>query len=293
VTPPVLEQLRSVSDLAPLHNPPAIAALRTLLEGSGNPVIACFDTAFHATLPPAAATYAIPAQWRSSWPLRRFGFHGLSHAYAARRAAQLMDREADADLRLVTCHLGAGASLAAVVGGCSVDTTMGFTPLDGLVMATRPGVLDPGLVLWLCKNSDMTPTEIERALERDSGLTGLAGLSDMREILARAAHNDEGCVLAREVYVHRLCGLVAAMVASMEGVDGIVFTGGVGEGAAEVRQRACARLRHLGVAVDTDANDSWDGHDGSVSLADASVQVMVVAAREDLEIAREVRAVLD
>jgi acetate kinase len=293
VTPLVVQQLRSVSDLAPLHNPPAIAAVTTLLGGLGSPVIACFDTAFHATLPPAASTYAIPGKWRTNWPLHRFGFHGLSHAYAARRAAHLMGREADAGLRLVTCHLGAGASLAAVMGGGSVDTTMGFTPLDGLVMATRPGALDPGLILWLCKNSDMTPTEIERPLEHDSGLAGLAGLSDMREILTRAAHNDESCVLARDVYVHRLSGLVAAMVASMEGVDGIVFTGEVGEGSAEVRRRACARLRHLGVAVDTHANDSWDGHDGSISPAGASVKVMVVVAREDLEIAREVRAVLD
>ena len=293
MTPDVLERLCTVSDLAPLHNPPAIAALRALVDaGSDVPVIACFDTAFHASLPPAAATYAIPQQWRHDWPLHRFGFHGLSHAYAARRASQLLGREGDAGLRLVTCHLGAGASLAAVVGGISCDTTMGFTPLDGLVMATRPGALDPGVILWLCRHTNMTPSAIESALEHDSGLVALAGSTDMRKVLARAADGDERCVLARDVYVHRLCGLIAAMVATMEGVDGIVFTGGVGEGSAEIRRRVCARMGYLGVAIDAIANDSWSGRDGTIASTRSAMSVLVVTAREDLEIAREVLAVL-
>jgi len=293
VTEQNLDQLRALADLAPLHNPPAIAALESMLQRDTSlPVVACFDTAFHSTMPAEATTYAIPEHWRETWNLRRFGFHGLSHAYASRRAAELLEREGDASLRLVTCHLGAGASLAAVVGGASVDTTMGFTPIDGLVMATRSGSVDPGLLLWLCAHAGIALSEVESALEHESGLFALAATSDMHEVLARADGGDQRCVLARDVYIHRLCGFIAAMVASMSGVDGIVFTGGVGEGSAEIRWLACSRLEHLGVKLDAAANRGWPSEDGLISAAESKIAVAVVAAREDLEIAREVRAAL-
>ncbi len=189
-------RLRAFTDLAPLHQPKSLAALQSVgAVLPGIPAVACFDTAFHATIPAAAATYALPSEWRSRWGLRRFGFHGLSHAYASRRAAELLQRPPDG-LRVVTCHLGAGASLAAVLDGRSVDTTMGFTPLEGLVMATRSGSVDPGLVLWLEEHVGMPPAELAATLEHRSGLLGLAGTADMREILARAEAGDPDASLA-------------------------------------------------------------------------------------------------
>ncbi len=180
----VLAQIAALTDLAPLHQPKSLAALEAVGAVLPNvPAVACFDTAFHATLPTAASTYALPSEWRQRWDLRRYGFHGLSHSYVSRRAALLCAREGDATFRVVTCHLGAGASLAAVLGGRSVDTTMGFTPLEGLVMATRSGTVDPGLVLWLAEHVGMPPAELAATLEHRSGLLGLAGTADMRAVL--------------------------------------------------------------------------------------------------------------
>ncbi len=287
----VVEGIRSLVDLAPLHQPDALAGLDVvgrLLPGV--PAIACFDTAFHASIPPAAATYALPAAWRERWPIRRYGFHGLSHAYASRRAAQLVGT-GTSDLRIVSCHLGAGASLAAVRDGRSVDTTMGFTPLEGLVMATRSGSVDPGLVLWLADHAGLSTADISDALEHGSGLLGLGGTADMREILAAASAGTADAVLALEVYAHRLRASIAAMAASLGGIDVLVFTGGVGERSAPVRAMAAAGLGFLGVAVDPARNADGEA-DRPISPPGAAVPAVVVAAREDLEIAREVRGVL-
>jgi acetate kinase len=268
----VEDALDRLADLAPLHNPPAVAAMRALDElRPGLPTVACFDTAFHATIPVAASTYAVPAAWRERWPLRRYGFHGLSHAYAGRRAAELLERP-PAELRLVTAHLGAGASLAAVAGGRSVDTTMGFTPLEGLVMATRSGSVDPGLLLWVQRHAELGPDEVERELDRASGLLALSGRSgDMREVLAGADAGDERCRLAFDVYVHRLVAAIAAMAAAMGGLDALVFTGGVGENSPRVREAATT---------------------GAAFLGEGAAEPLVVAAREDIEIARQTRATL-
>jgi acetate kinase len=280
----VVEALHALTELAPLHQPKSLAAL-TAVDGAlpGTPAVACFDTAFHATLTAAAATYAVPAAWRERWGLRRYGFHGLSHAYASRRAAELTGAR-----RIVTCHLGAGASLAAVRDGRSVDTTMGFTPLEGLVMATRSGSVDPGLLLWLLEREGVGVREMAEALEHDSGLLALAGTADMREVLARA---DEGAQLALDVYCHRLRAGIAAMAAALDGLDALVFTGGVGERAPAVRAAAADGLRFLGVALDGGRNDAANG-DADVSAAGAPVRTLVVSAREDLEIAAQVRALL-
>jgi acetate kinase len=283
----LVAELRELSELAPLHQPKALAALEAVSAAVGElPAVACFDTAFHATLAPATATYALPAAWRRRWPLRRYGFHGLSHAYAARRAAELLGRD---DLRLVTCHLGAGASLAAVRDGRSVDTSMGFTPLEGLVMATRSGSVDPGLVLWLAER--LGAEAVASGLEHESGLAGLAGTADMREVLARSEHGDDDARLALDAYLHRLRAGIAAMTAALGGLDALVFTGGVGEAAPAVRAGAAGGLGFLGVAVDDAANDAARG-DADVSRAGAAVRTLVVTSREDVEIATQVRSVL-
>jgi acetate kinase len=288
----VLSRLRGLTSLAPIHQPRSLAALELVRKALPDvPHVACFDTAFHATLPPAAATYAIPRQWREKWPLKRYGFHGLSHAYASRRAAELLVRP-ETELRTVTAHLGAGASLAAVANGRSVDTTMGFTPLEGLVMATRSGTVDPGLVLWVQIEGGMSPRETQDGLENDSGLVGLADTADMRGVLTRAAGGDRDATLALDVYVHRVRAGIAAMAASLGGIDALAFTGGVGEHAPEIRRRAADGLGFLGVAINAAKNEAADG-DAVIGITDGSVGVAVVTAREDLEIARQVRAALE
>jgi acetate kinase len=275
-------RLEELTALAPLHQPRALAAIDGAGRALGDlPAAACFDTAFHATLPPAAATYALPGEW----PRRRYGFHGLSHAYASRRAADLIGRRPE-DLRVVTCHLGAGASLAAVANGRSVDTTMGFTPLDGLVMATRAGSVDPGLLLWLIESRGIPPAELADALEHRSGLAGLAGTDDMRELLER---DDGAARLALDVYVHRLRAGIASMAAAMDGLDALAFTGGVGERAPAIRTAAADGLGFLGVRLDAARNVAAPA-DADVGAEDARVRTVVVTAREDLEIARQVRA---
>ena len=279
--------LRELTDLAPLHQPKSLAGLSAVSATlPGVPAIACFDTAFHATISDAAATYALPEDWRRRWGVRKYGFHGLSHGYAARRGAELSGRD-ETGLRVVTCHLGAGASLCAIRDGRSVDTTMGFTPLDGLVMATRAGSVDPGLVLWLEEHERLDPHEIAVALEQQSGLLALCGTADMAEVERRAADGDPSARLALDVYLHRLTAGVAAMAAAAGGLDLLVFTAGVGEHSPLVRAETARRLEWLGVRIDEARNGHAAG-DALISSAGA-VSVSVVTAREDLEIARQVR----
>ncbi len=287
----VRRALGQLTDLAPLHQPKSLAALDSVTALLPEvPAVACFDTAFHATIPDAAATYAVPLEWRQRWGIRRYGFHGLSHAWAARRAAELVGRPLE-QLRLVSCHLGAGASVTAVLGGRSVDTTMGFTPLEGLVMATRSGSVDPGLVLWLLEHEHLAAHEVATALEQRSGLVALTGTTQMQEVETRSGAGDPRAGLGLEVYLHALVAGVAAMTASAGGLDVLVFTGGVGEHSALVRARAAAALAFLGVAVDGPANEAAAG-DTDVTLDGAVVRTLVVAAREDRQIAREVRTLL-
>jgi acetate kinase len=272
--------------LAPLHQDRALAGIEAV--GSmypALPAVACFDTAFHAGLPVSAATYALPADWVERHGLRRFGFHGLSHAHVARTAGELTGRE---DLRIVSCHLGAGASLAAIRDGHSVDTTMGFTPLEGLVMATRSGSVDPGLLLWLMREAGVTTAELEAGLEHRSGLLGLSGTADMRVLLAR---DDDRARTALAVYTHRLRGAIAAMAAAMNGLDVLAFTGGVGERAAPVREAAAAGLAFLGVVLDQTRN-AHAVPGAEIGAPGTRVRVFVIEAREDAEIARQVHELL-
>jgi acetate kinase len=287
----VRRALGDLVDLAPLHQPKSLAALDAVAGAlHGLPTVACFDTAFHATLAPAAHTYALPAAWRERWGVRRYGFHGLSHAWVARRAPQLLGRDA-AGLRIVSCHLGAGASLCAIADGRSVDTTMGFTPLEGLVMATRSGSVDPGLLMWLIEHEGMAQPDLALALEHESGLLGLSGTADMRQVLARSADGDPGARLALDVYLHRLRAGIASMAAALGGLDVLAFTGGVGENNAEIRADAGAGLRFLGVSIDDELNRDL-ACDAEITGPGGEARTLVIEAREDLEIAGQVRALL-
>ncbi len=297
----VVAGIGALTDLAPLHQPRALAGIEAVRAAlPGVPAVACFDTAFHAGLPAAAATYALPAAWTRRFGLRRFGFHGLSHAYAAGRAAQLtgdgrgggVGASSALRRRVVTCHLGGGSSLAAVLDGRCVDTTMGFTPLEGLVMATRSGSVDPGLIVWLLRHGGLSVNEVSDGLEYSGGLAGLAdlpgGSGDMRDVRSAAGRGDPGALLALDVHAHRLRAQIAAMTAAL---GGLVFTGGIGEHQAETRTEAASGLGFLGVAVDEGANATAQP-DCDISALGTTVRTLVITAREDIEIARQTRATI-
>jgi len=272
-------ELAALVELAPLHQPPALTQLarcRTALPDV--PQVACFDTAFHATLPAAARTYALPARMREK--VRVYGFHGLSHAWTARRVAELAPQAR----RVVVAHLGGGESLCGVLDGRSVVTTMGFTPLDGLVMATRSGSIDPGAVLWLAAH---TGEDLAAVLEQESGLLGLCGTGDMREVLARADAGDAPAGLALDVYLHRLVTQLGGCVAALGGLDALAFTGGVGEHAGPVRERLVERLDWLGVRIARGGPELEE-----ITAPGARVRTFVVHAREDVQLAAEARSVL-
>jgi acetate kinase len=288
ITPEVRGRIDTLADLAPLHNPPSLAALAAAeAELPSVPHVAVFDTAFHATIPPEAFTYPVPAAWTRDWGVRRYGFHGLSHAYCAGRAAELLGRPA-AELRLVICHLGHGCSASAVKGGRCVDTTMGFTPLEGLMMGTRCGSIDPSIVLHVQQRHGLTAGQVEAALNRESGLLGVSGLSaDMRQILAAARSGHPQAKLALDVYTYRVRQAVGALAVTLGGVDALVFTAGVGEHAAEVRQSACAGLECLGLDLDPAANAAARP-DADVARPGSPGRILVIATREDVTMLREV-----
>jgi acetate kinase len=291
VTADVEATIAGLVSLAPLHQPRSLTAMEAAISALPEvPHVACFDTAFHTTMADAARTYALPAAWRAKWGLDRHGFHGLSHQWAASRGPAVA--EIDADARTVSCHLGAGGSLCAIRGGRSVDTTMGFTPLDGIVMATRSGAVDPGLLLWLLTEAGLDAASVQDGLEHHAGLAGIAGgRGDMRDVLTARAGRDADAILAFDVYVHRLCQGVASMAATLGGIELLVFTGGIGEHVALVRAAAVDRLAFLGLGLDDVANDATSA-DGDISAPGAPARTAVVTSREDLEIARQVRRLL-
>src|SRR6516162_2957092 len=254
ITPQIRSRIGALADLAPLHNMPSLETLAAAeAELPGVPQVAVFDTAFHAALPPEARTYPVPASWTHDWGIRRFGFHGLSHAYCAGRAADMLRRPAD-DLRLIICHLGHGCSASAVRGGRCVDTTMGFTPLEGLMMATRSGSIDPSIVLHVQQRHGLSAEQVESALNRESGLLGVSGISaDMRQVLAAAREGHDQAQLALGIYTHRVRQAIGALAVIMGGIDALVFTAGVGEHASEVRESICRGLECLGLDLDPQA----------------------------------------
>ncbi len=282
-----LASLEALSPLAPLHNPANLLGIRVCLERfPGVPQVAVFDTAFHQTLPPHAYRYAVPEDLYREHGVRRYGFHGTSHAWVARAAAELLGRAPEA-VNLITLHLGNGASAAAVAGGRSVDTTMGLTPMDGLMMGTRCGDLDPAVPLWLVRERGLDPDAAEHLLNRESGLQGVAGVSDMREVLARADAGDARAALALEMYAYRIRKVIGAYSAVLGRVDALVFTGGVGENALRVRAAACAGLEGLGIRLDPGRNDAAASEPRNLAAADSRVGVLVVPTDEEAEIARQ------
>ncbi|WP_422769163.1 acetate kinase [Plantactinospora sp. WMMC1484] len=293
-TPTVLDEalrrsLDRLTTLAPLHLPPALHLLDQIRAELEVPQVLCPDTAFHAHLPAAAATYPLPARWRRQWGLRRYGFHGLSYAYALRRAANLLDRPADG-LHLLLAHLGGGASVCAVRDGRSVDTSMGFTPLDGIPMSKRSGAVDPGMLLWLLEDDRLSLAELADGLNHRAGLLGLSGgLSDDTRDLVAAAPDDPTAALALTVYAHRVRRELAAAATSLDRLDALVFTGEIGWDQPEVRHDVCAGLRLLGVTPPEGGNVPADS---VVSPPGAGVPVLVVEPREDLEVAAETLAAL-
>lgn len=286
-TPEVKAEIRKYAEFAPEHNRLELDAMEAAerLLGAGMPQVAVFDTAFHTTMPEAAKVYPGPFDWYQRG-IRRYGFHGISHQYVSRRAAAMLG-PAGTGARLITCHLGNGASLAAVHGGRSLDTTMGFTPLDGLMMGTRPGSLDPGILIYLVRHAGMDAAQLDRLLNRESGLKGVSGISgDMREVIAAADRGEARARLALDVYIHRLCREIGGMLASLGGLDALVFTAGVGENCPPVRQRVCDRLAFLGIELDKERNAN-PALDCDVAASGSRVRVLVIRTDEDWEIARE------
>ncbi len=282
-----IARLESLADLAPLHNPPAVAAIReTRAALPGVPEWAVFDTAFHATLSEAASTYAVPLRWRRDFGVRRYGFHGLAHRWMAERAAANLGRPLQS-LKLITLQLGSGASACAIAGGRSVDTSMGMTPAEGLVMATRSGDVDPLLVQHLTRVGAGTPEELWTALERESGLVGLAGEKDMKALIGRDAAGDADARLALEIYCLRIRRYVGAYLAELGGADAVVFGGGVGEHAADVRRRALSGLEWVGVELNATANDTASG-EATISTPDSRTAVLVCPVDEESLICRDV-----
>ncbi|WP_404437978.1 acetate kinase [Microbacterium aerolatum] len=279
--------IEDLSVLAPLHNPGAVAGIRAGRRSFADvPHIAIFDTAFHQTLPPAAYTYAIERKVAARHRIRRYGFHGTSHKYVSEQAAAFLDRPVD-ELKQLVFHLGNGASVTAIEGGRSVETSMGMTPLEGLVMGTRSGDIDPAVVLHLDRVAQMTTREIDTLLNKQSGMLGLAGRIDMRDILAGVEAGEAAATLAFDVYIHRLRAYAGAYIAQLGGVDVISFTAGVGENAARVRAEAMSTLGFLGVEIDPARNDRRAPGIRRISTDSSSVEVLVVPTDEELEIARQ------
>lgn len=299
VTPEVQARINQTVELAPLHNPSALEALAAAqAELPHLPHIAVFDTAFHATLAEEAYTYPLPYAWRQEWGVRRYGFHGLSHAYCAQRAAALLAERAPPASqsptwpRLVICHLGHGCSAAAVAGGKSVDTTMGFTPLEGLMMATRSGSVDPGILLHLQQQHGITADQLYKVLNRESGLLGISGTSaDMRDILAAAETGNARAALALAMYTRRIRQAIGALAVTMGGIDALVFTAGVGVHAPAVRAAVCQGLACLGLELDGAANQACRP-DADIATATSPGRILVIATREDVTMLREVQRVL-
>lgn len=290
MTPRIKEIIRSLEPLAPLHNPSNLQGIE-LAESlfPRLPQIAVFDTGFHASIPEQAFCYPIPRDWRMRG-IRKYGFHGISHGYLFERACALLELNRG-NCRIVTCHLGNGSSLAAVRNGVCVDTSMGFTPLDGLMMGTRSGSIDPGILLHLIRQEHLSYQELEEGLYQKSGLLGMCGSSDMREVLVRMNQGDPRAALAFEMYVYRLkCG-IGSLAAALGGIDALVFSGGIGENAAEVRAAAVEGLAFLGMELDPVRNGAG-GQDRLISATESLVPICVIPTREEYAIAQSVRKIL-
>lgn len=294
ITPELMLKLRALIELAPLHNPHNIRGINAAMKSlPGVPQVAMFDTAFHHRMPPHAYIYGIPYVLYKRYAIRRYGFHGMSHRFVSNRAAEILQRPIE-DLKIVTCHLGSGASMAAVKGGVSVDTSMGFTPLEGLVMSTRSGDVDPAIILHIMAREELNLHEANTLLNKHSGLAGLSGVSsDLRDIEIAAAEGNKNAQLAIDVYCYRIKKYIAGYAAAMGGVDALVFTAGVGENSAMVRAKTCEDLEWMGISLDESRNVNCQAAETVISSADSKVQVLVVPTNEELVIARETKRIVE
>lgn len=292
VTPEVKKTIADAATFAPLHNRAELEGIETIESVVGVVAqVAVFDTGFHRTIPPAAALYPGPYDWQDKG-IRRYGFHGINHEYCSKRAAQVLGRDIS-QLKIVSCHLGNGCSLAAIAGGKSVDTTMGFTPLEGLMMGTRSGSIDPGILTYLLRETGTSGQELDDILNQRSGLLGISGISsDMREVEAAAQSGNQRAQLAFDMFVHRLRKGIAEMAAVLGGVDVLVFTAGIGENSSAVRVATCSGLRFLGVELDSEKN-AHTSRDQEISATNSRIRVLVIHAQEDWAIAQDCARVLN
>ncbi len=291
----VFDKIKSCEDIAPLHNPPAdecIELLRKRLPHT--PQVAVFDTAFHQTMPPKAYLYPLPMEYYEKYHIRRYGAHGTSHRYAAQQAANLLQRPLR-DLGIISCHLGNGGSITAVNHGESIDTTMGFTPLEGLMMGTRSGSIDPAIVTYIMRRENLSFDEMDHILNKKSGILGVSGLSsDMRDVLGAASYGNEAAELAIQMYVYKIQKAIGSFYAAMTRTDAVVMTAGIGENSAELRQRIFAGLAHMGMILDVEKNKVVGaiGTNRIVSVDDSPIKICVVTTDEEMRIARETDALV-
>lgn len=286
VTPEIMSRIRGLIELAPLHNPHNIRGINAASKNlPGIPQVAVFDTAFHHRMPPRAYMYGLPYQLYKKYSIRRYGFHGPSHQYVSQKGAELIGRPIE-ELKLITCHLGNGASMTAIDGGISVDTSMGFTPLEGLMMGSRSGDCDPAIILHIMAREELSLHEANTLLNKHSGLYGISGLSsDVREILSAAAEGRRNAILAADVYCYRIKKYVGSYIAALGGLDGLVFTGGVGENATEIRSRVMENMSYLGLILDSTKNESYGDGDAIISTDESPAKIMIVPTNEELVIA--------
>jgi acetate kinase len=294
ITPELLVEIRNLIDLAPLHNPHNIRGINACQKTlPGVPMVAVFDTAFHHKMPPQAYIYGLPFVMYRRYGIRRYGFHGTSHKYVAEQASRMLGRPLE-ELKLITCHLGNGASVAAIDGGVSIDTSMGFTPLEGLLMGTRTGDLDPAIILHIMAREELTLHEANTLMNKHSGLAGISGISsDMREIIEAAHDNHVNARIALDAYCYRLRKYIAAYAGALGGLDALVFTAGIGENSPDVRACSCLNLQLIGVKLDEAKNKQAIGKEMDISTDDAAVHTLVVPTNEELVIARDTRRIVE
>lgn len=296
VTDEVIEGIRSLCDLAPLHNPAHIQGIEACRSvfGTELPQVVVFDNAFHSTMPPEAYIFPVPYEYYEKYQVRRYGFHGTSHRFVSARCAEVMGKDIK-DLKIVTCHLGNGSSITAVKGGKCIDTSMGLTPLDGFIMGTRCGAVDPSVITYLQQKEGWTPAETDTILNKKSGVLGISGVgSDDRDVSAAEAEGNERAHLARSIQKYQVRKLIGSYVAAMDGVDAIVFTGGIGENTFDLRADVCKNLSYLGIEFDDAANEIMRrGKEGEISTANSKVKVFVLPTNEELVIARDTKAIVE
>lgn len=294
VTDDVIEKIQSICDLAPLHNPAHLLGIRACREvfNESVPQVVVFDTSFHQTMPQKAFLYGIPYRYYEKYHIRKYGFHGTSHRYVLGRYVRITQKKAEGR-KIVTCHLGNGSSLAAIQDGQCIDTTMGFTPLDGLLMGTRSGAIDPSAVLYLMEKEHLSPKEMSDLLNKKSGFLGVSGVSsDLRDVEKAAERHEKQAYLIHEILEYQIQKYIGSYAAAMGGLDTIIFTGGIGENSWSLREGVCSKLKFLGVELDHDQNVEFSGHEGPISKIEAPVDVWVIPTNEELVIARDTLKVI-